>query len=293
MPRQPRIHVPGGFYHVILRGNNRAEIFRGDQDRDDLGKRCAEGLDRFGGRIHAWCWMTNHIHILLQTADRPVGDMIRWLASGYARSFNKAYDRSGHLFERRHKAILVQSDTYLLSLVRYIHLNPIRAGVIEVPEGYRWSSHRAYLGLQNVPWLTTEFVLRQFSQSVFRARKAFQGFTTDSYVDDHDFENGSAADDRILGDEEYCSALQGPPASIRSSKTLDEIISEYCAGTNWTPAELKGPSRQRHFAAVRARITDQAMKGGIATLAEISRAFNRSEAVVLRTLNHWKAKDAQ
>jgi REP element-mobilizing transposase RayT len=273
-----------------LRGNNKREIFSDEHDYADLGTRFATGLQRYGGRIHAWCWMTNHIHVLLQTADRPVGDLMRWVASSYAKSYNRAHDRTGHLFERRHKALLVHDDSYLLSLTRYIHLNPVEAGLVENPGDHRWSSYRAYLGVQNISWLTTSFVLRLFAESTCSARKSFQDFTVDNYDDQFDFEHESTADDELLDDEDcWCESLSHAEISV-PRQTLTEFISEYCAVRNLNIVEVTGPSRQRHLSPIRASITEQALQSGIATLAEISREFNRSESVVLRTMNLWQAK---
>jgi REP element-mobilizing transposase RayT len=290
MPRNPRIHVPGGYYHVILRGNNRGDIFLTGQDRKRLEGRFEDGLKRYGGRIHAYCWMTNHIHLVLQVEEQPVGNIMRWVASGYARQFNKTNKRRGHLFERRHKAILVQADSYLLALVRYIHINPTKAGVVKSPEDYRWSSYPAYLGLRDVPWLTTAMVLQQFGGSLAKARKAFHAFTVNSNESDFDFENGSPEDGRILGNDDFRVSVQSEPGPPMPNQTIDELICDYCSAQGISIAELTGPSRRRSLAQTRAYIADQALQGGMATLAEISRAFNRSDAVTFRTLIRWREK---
>jgi len=130
MPRKARIDAPGALHHIIVRGIDRRSIFIDDADRDDF-------LDRLGGRLSdsktpcfAWALMTNHLHLLLRTGAAPIATVMRRLLTGYAVSFNLRHHRHGHLFQNRYKSILCQEDPYLLELVRYIHLNPLQAGIV-------------------------------------------------------------------------------------------------------------------------------------------------------------------
>ena len=136
----------------------------------------AEGLDRYACRVHAFCWMSNHIHLAVEVAQRPLGQLIQFVASRFARQINRRYSRRGHLFERRHRAILVTDDAQLVALVRYIHRNPVEAGMVVDAAKYRWSSHRAYLGQEAVPWLTCELTLRLFAKSLPAARNQYASF---------------------------------------------------------------------------------------------------------------------
>ncbi len=135
MPRRPRLHVPYGYYHVTLRGNHRQAIFFRDSDRATLELIVAESLELVSARLHAYCWMTNHVHLLVQVSDVPLGRLILRIAGKYARIVQAAMKTTGHLFERRHHAVLVDSDRYLLTLVRYIHMNPVRAKLVDAPWG--------------------------------------------------------------------------------------------------------------------------------------------------------------
>jgi REP element-mobilizing transposase RayT len=146
--------VPGGLYHVILRGNGRQTIFFDADDRRRWESLIEEGVSRYAHRIHAYCWMTNHVHLAIQCHDIPLSKFMGFVASRYARSTNKKINRSGHLFERRHRAILVQADSYLKELIRYIHQNPLRAGMVDDLTDYQWSSHLAYLQGKQPNWLT-------------------------------------------------------------------------------------------------------------------------------------------
>ena len=127
MPRKPRLHVPGGLYHVILRGNDRQAIYFSRADRRRWMRLLGEGIDRYRCRVHAYCWMTNHVHMAVQVSDVPLHRLMHWLAMTYSRQTNQRLGRTGHLFERRYRSKLVDADSYLLELVRYIHLNPVKA----------------------------------------------------------------------------------------------------------------------------------------------------------------------
>ena len=129
MSRPLRLHVPGGFYHVTLRGNHRQDIFRTPVDRELLDNLVGEALLELYARVHAYCWMPNHIHLVAQVSDIPLGKLVMRIASRYARKHQQDLKTTGHLFERRYHAVLVDADAYLLTLIRYIHLNPVRAGL--------------------------------------------------------------------------------------------------------------------------------------------------------------------
>jgi REP element-mobilizing transposase RayT len=134
MPRQSRIDAPGALHHVIARGIERREIFRDDEDRDDFLRRLGDIIVESKTLCYAWALIPNHFHILLKTGEVPIATVMRRLLSGYAAGFNRKRRRSGHLFQNRYKSILCQEDAYLSELVRYIHLNPLRAGIVNTLE---------------------------------------------------------------------------------------------------------------------------------------------------------------
>ncbi|MFH1185948.1 MAG: transposase [Chloroflexota bacterium] len=145
MARKPRIHYAGALHHVILRGNAGDDVFSDDVDRTKFCLLVQEGIERFEHRVHAFCLMGTHVHVALQVRERPLSRIMQNLTFRYTQWYNRRHARIGHLFHGRYKANLVDVDTYLVSLVRYIHLNPVRAGMVERPEDYRWSSHRFYV----------------------------------------------------------------------------------------------------------------------------------------------------
>ncbi len=176
MGRKLRIYYPGAYYHVMLRGNFGEQIFYTEDDRKYLYSLLSEGVERYNYQVHAFCLMTNHIHLVIEVGSTPLSKIIQNIASRYAKRINFHLNRRGHLFQGRHLALLIDVDSYLLSVVRYIHLNPVEAAMIGNPDFYPWSSHRAYLGLARIPWLTTDFVLRYFSSEKSRAIYLYKDF---------------------------------------------------------------------------------------------------------------------
>lgn len=146
MARQPRVHLSGGYYHVMMRGNLGRDLFFSKSDRSHFLFLCQEGIERYGHRIHAFCLMDNHVHLLIQVGFVPLPKIIQNLSFRYTKFINRQTKETGHLFQGRYKAILVDADAYLLELSRYIHLNPVRSGLSEKPDDFEWSSHRAYIG---------------------------------------------------------------------------------------------------------------------------------------------------
>ena len=163
MPRRLRIHSPGGFYHVTLRGNHRRAIFVEEGDQRLLNTVVARAVSRFDARVHAYCWMSNHIHLLLQAGSEPIANPMRNIAAEFARAMQSKLLTTGHFFERRYHATLVDNDAYLLQLIRYIHRNPVHAGMVASVGEYPWSSHHAYVGARSEAWVTVDFGLSMFA----------------------------------------------------------------------------------------------------------------------------------
>ena len=205
MARKPRIHAPEAIYHVILRGNARQEIFADDKDRYRFYEILQKSCERYHHRIHAFCLMSNHCHLEIQVAEIPLSRIMQNISQRYTQWYNWRHNKSGHVFQGRYKAVMVEADSYLLELAAYIHLNPIRAHVTDRPENYRWSSHRAYLGKENLSWLETGFILSQLSDKVGKARSAFAKFVGDRMAEGHraELHGSKKPDSRIIGDESF------------------------------------------------------------------------------------------
>ena len=290
MPRKPRLHVAGGVYHVILRGNGRRDIFLDENDRWRWQTLIDAGLRRYQHRIHAYCWMTNHVHLAIQASDRPLSGFMRSIASQYARSTNKKINNSGHLFERRHRAILVQNDTYLKELIRYIHLNPVRGGLVKHPEDFRWSSHNAYIGGECPVWLTVNWALSMFGSTNATARREYSLFMLADVQESvlHELRHGSDDDGRILGDDGFGSPSSAASVSAPQTLTLEDVILQVCRQHNVPVCALSSMSRQRIYSQVRAEIGLAAIESGIATNAEIARRFKRGQSGLSRAIDRLR-----
>ncbi|WP_328759436.1 transposase [Geomonas azotofigens] len=190
---------------MILRGNDRQDIFYDKVDRYKFYLLLQEGIERFGYSILSFCLMTNHVHLLCQVSEAPLARIIQNLAFRYTRWINWRQNRVGHLFQGRYKAILVDADEYLLQLTSYIHLNPVRANLVKDPVDYPWSSHRAYAGKEILPWLNSEPVLGYFGNNRQRAQLSFLDFVKQNIRSGHceAFSRGDTADSRLLGPDEF------------------------------------------------------------------------------------------
>ncbi|CAB1076703.1 hypothetical protein D1AOALGA4SA_4498 [Olavius algarvensis Delta 1 endosymbiont] len=165
MARPLRVEYPGAFYHVINRGNAGEDIFINNRDRKKFLEYLEKACERFEIRIHTYCLMTNHYHLLIETPQPNLCRAIKWINDSYAVYFNRKRQRRGHLFQGRFKSILVDADEYLKQLSRYIHLNPIRAKMVEKLSAYPWSSYPAYIDPKKTPtWLETDFMLSLFDK---------------------------------------------------------------------------------------------------------------------------------
>jgi putative transposase len=179
MPRGPRLDAPGTMHHIIVRGIERGHIFRSDRDREDFLARLGQVVEEGQAICFAWVLIPNHVHILLRTGAAPLARLMRRLLTGYAVSFNLRHQRSGHLFQNRYKSIVCEEDAYLLELIRYIHLNCIRAGLVKdmhALDRYRWSGHSVLMGYEDRPWQAIDEVLSYFGRRLGVARKKYRQF---------------------------------------------------------------------------------------------------------------------
>ena len=280
MARRPRIHYPGALYHVILRGNAQQEVFFEDKDRHRFCLLLQEGLDRYEHRIHAFCLMINHIHLALQSGEVPLSRFMQNLGFRYTRWINWRLKRSGHLFQGRFKAVLVDADSYLLQLVRYIHLNPVRAGLVNNPDEHCWSSHMAYCGQEIIPWLTTETVWSRFSATRHQAIGAYRHFVLAGMEEGHraEFHKGMGEDCRLLGDDEFVEkALTQAQDQFQGRRflTVQKIIDQLCCTYCIEKAELEKPGRDRLLTELRGMAAWLVVETGCGTLAELGRETGR------------------
>lgn len=177
MARPLRIELAGGLYHITSRGDRREDIYFGEADRLAWLDIFSQVCSRFNWVCHAWCQMTNHYHLVVETAEGNLAQGMRQLNGVYTQTINRSHRRVGHVFQGRYKAILVEKDRYLLELARYVVLNPVRAGMVRKAGAWPWSSYAAMIGSEAAPsWLQTDWILGQFSPQRGRAIKKYIDF---------------------------------------------------------------------------------------------------------------------
>ena len=276
MPRLARLDISGLLQHVIVRGIERRDIFNDDHDRQLFVDRLFALLSETGVRCYAWALLSNHFHLLLMPTSTPLSYFMRRLLTGYAVSFNHRNKRSGHLFQNRYKSIVCEEEPYLLELVRYIHLNPLRAGMVtslEELDLYPWSGHAVLLGNRQVDTQETSAILERFGKSTSVARRNYRQFVTEGIKSGRrdDLVGGGlkrsqgerpnkeyeSFDERVLGGGDFvdglkqeCS-LRDKMKSIISLSRLLEIVS---LTLMLDPDLIRRPSKNRAPAAARAII---------------------------------------
>lgn len=287
MARKPRIYYPGALYHVMLRGNAGQSIFSCDEDRYRFFLLLQEGTCRFGYRVHSFCLMDNHCHLVLQAGHLPLSKGMQNLSFRFTRWMNFREGRTGHLFQGRYKAILVDIDAYLLELVRYVHFNPVRAAMVKMPSEYFWSSHRAYLGDELLPWLSTDLVLAQFDENTVKARSAYVAFMSDGIGEGHrkEFHSGSH-EGRVLGDDRFADEVllqaegaQGKRINVEQLKEV--VLREF----NCTMEELGSRSQKHSLSLTRAVMGWLAVQTGAASLTEVGKWFGRDVVTMSAAVN--------
>ena len=277
MARKPRIHYPGAVHHVILRGNAGQDLFFQDKDRDRFYRLLDEGQQKYGYRIHAFCLMRNHVHLALQVGEVSLSRIMQNLSQRYTVWMNRQQGRTGHLFQGRYKAILLDADAYLLELLRYIHLNPVRAGIVKLPEGYPWSSHRAYLGQEKIPWLTTDWTLAQFSEERRLARRRYREFIMEGVGEGYrqEFHRGTG-EGRLLGDDRFVEeVLKVMRQEIVHKVSIEEVLKTVCNLYGLDVQEVVEIGKGRGSSEARAMICWLVRQHRHLSLTDLSRWLNR------------------
>jgi putative transposase len=232
MARPLRIDYPGGHYHVTARGVGGVHIFSDDEDRLDLLARLPNLCQRFGLVIHAYCLMDTHYHLELETPEGHLSRGMQWLNETYASAFNRRYRRSGYLFQGRFHSVVIEAESHLSALTRYIHQNPVKAGIVAEPWDYVWSSCRAYLGMTDPPsCLTTGWVLERFGRTPQEQRLGYLQFLTESSAPSPLDEVVHGA---LLGSEEFIRHMR----VHLEEKPLDTEVSRMVEAAAVDPEEV-------------------------------------------------------
>ena len=280
MAREARKDHPGAIQHVMARGIEKRNIFLDEKDRNYFLKIVARVIQKPGsGECYAWALMSNHIHLLIHVGEKPLGQMMKSILTGYAVYFNKRYQRSGHLFANRYKSELCQNEKHFLELIRYIHLNPLRAGLVKSESElskYLWTGHNALLEKRKNKWQNTEDIIKLFGNK--DRRKKYRQFIEEGIKEDYhksgliesiseEMEEKNEKGDyysRFIGQKEFVQkAVKKQMERIKSYKNprpLDEIIDEICDKHKVSKEKIRSNSKNRELVKVRREICYFAIK---------------------------------
>jgi putative transposase len=318
MPRGPRLDAPGALHHVMVRGIEGRDLFRDAADRRDWVQRLAKICAETHLSILAWAVLSNHAHVLVRTGDRPLATAMRRLLTGYAGAFNRRHRRRGRLFQNRYKSIVVEEERYLLELVRYIHLNPLRAGVVgtlAALDRFPWTGHSALLGRNPYPWQAVREILARFGARTRRARWSYRAFVAAGIPLGRrpELQGGGLrrsaggweivgamrrgrehglADERVLGSGAFVEAMQRLHAQPEeravwaASDAEWQLLLGRCARA-WgvTLTELTRGSRRRPAAEARAVASTLAVRDLGLPIVEVARRLGVSEGAVRRGIS--------
>jgi len=318
MPRQARLDAPGTVHHVIIRGIEKRRIVDDDADRQEFVCRMGRIAGETQSVVYAWSLMTNHAHILLRSGTVGLPQYMRRLLTGYAGYYNRRHRRHGHLFQNRYKSIVCDEDAYLRELVRYIHLNPLRAGLVKNSaslEDYPWCGHGAVLGTMTIQCQDRDFVLSCFGSREGPAKKAYRAYVAEGAAAGRKPElvggglvrslggwsevkslrvrgERMASDERILGSGDFVERiLQEAGADFRHQyaarerrKKIEAVVAAECARQGVDVKELQSGSRRPHVSQARKHIAQQLFEGEGIPLAEIARHTGVSTSAISKAL---------
>jgi REP element-mobilizing transposase RayT len=218
MARPLRIAFPGAFYHITARGNERKAVFKSKRDREKFLEYLETATERYHAVIHAYCLMDNHYHLLLETPAGNLSRIMHHVNGAYTTYFNVKRARSGHLFQGRYKAIVVEKDEYAKELSRYIHLNPVRAKMVQSPEQYAWTSYRFYIGKDKAPsWLQRQFILDYFGSPINVAQKGYEKFVLQLVDKDYKSPLKDVFGSVLLGSQAFIDCIRNEFVSKQKS----------------------------------------------------------------------------
>ncbi|MBI1883610.1 MAG: transposase [Chlamydiae bacterium] len=277
MPRHRRLNLSGAVYHVITRGIERRDIFLDSLDYNQFLSRMAQALEDTQCKCYAWALMPNHLHLLLRPLGKSLSEFMRKILTGYAIYFNRRHQRAGYLYQNRYKSVLCEEEVYFLELVRYIHLNPVRANLVRgmtALDVYPWTGHAVLMGNQEKLWQNSEEVLSRFSRKRYAARLSYHQYIEDGLAmgERNDLMGGGLrrsaggwtgvsdlrknkeywrGDDRILGNGQFVEGIlkateeqmERREALIRKGWNLEKIVEKVCSMFDVKAEELKNKGR--------------------------------------------------
>lgn len=290
MARPPRLEVAGGVYHVVARGNERRAIFRDDLDRETYLARLATCRERYGFRVYAYCLMGNHVHLALERGAVPLARIMLALQFFYSQRFNRRHDRVGHLFQGRYGAFLVEKERYFLALLRYIHLNPVKAGLVGRARDYVWSSDRYYRSGTAPEWLDLERVLRMLGRSkaeaVTKYRRLVDGAAGPPY------EEIEAIGRTVKGDEQFAERVlleAGESPRRKSGWTVAKVAELVASAERISMENLVRPGQSASASLIRSIAAYIGRGEAGIPVAQMARYLGRDESTLIRGVQRVEA----
>jgi len=319
MPRQARLDAPGTLHHVMVRGIERRRIVDDRWDRGNFVSRLGQVASDTQTAIYAWALMTNHAHILLRSSQHGLPRFMRRFLTGYATTYNLRHKRHGHLFQNRYKSIVCDEDAYFLELVRYIHVNPVRARVVKNLQGldkYRWSGHGVLMGKVKHKWQDRDYVLSWFGDKEVEARRRYRKHV-EAGIDEGrrpDLVGGGLvrslggwsqvlslrrenvavlADERVLGTGDFVqSVIREADERIKyqlgnneRGKKAQELIEKTCKENTVNVNELRMGSRRGRIAAIRAKLATELVEKYGFPLAEVARQLGVTTSAISKAIS--------
>jgi putative transposase len=324
MPRQARLDAPGALHHIMVRGINKTDIFSDAKDKEMFIERLGEVVIEGQCAVYAWAVMDNHSHILFRSGKHGITEVMRKVLTWYAQYYNRRHTRTGHLFENRYKSILCDEERYLLALVRYIHLNPVRAKIvasIEELDNYPWSGHQMIIKREKNKWMDVEHVLAGFGETRRRAKREYLRFMTEGLTMGKQPEltggglirslggwsqvlsqqrkrQKEESDERILGSGDFVNAVlkaaeerQRRQIKLRmTGKTVQKLIEEECERCSISVAELKNGSRRSKVSETRMVIAHRCREELGISAAEIARQLGVNTSSIIKANLRYEQK---
>ena len=318
MPRQARLDVPGALHHIMVRGINKANIFDDNEDKARFLERLGQNVIEGKCSVYAWVLMDNHVHILFKSGKHGISAIMRKQLTWYAQYYNRRHKRTGHLFENRYKSILCDEDNFILALVRYIHLNPLRANIVKTIEEldrYPFCGHRTLIGKAKQPWMDADYVLLLFGRSRRKGLAEYRKFMEEGVGLGHQPEltgggllrslggwskviskrrsgKREEGDERILGSGDFVHAILKETEERelrqlklkRSGRTIRKIIDEECKKSGISPEEVMNGVRRRAVSSLRAEIASRGRTELGLSSAEMARHLGVAASSVSRLI---------
>jgi len=319
MTRQARLDAPGTLHHIIVRGLEQRKIVDDDHDRKNFVSRMGKIASETGTLVYAWALMTNHAHILLRSGPSGLSRYMLRFLSGYAGSYNRRHRRHGHLFQNRYKSIVCEEDRYFTELVRYIHLNPLRAKLVESLaqlDRYLWCGHSVLMGKIKTDWQDRDYVLKWFGAKEGEAKRIYRQFVKEGIEQGRrsDLVGGGLirsqggwsavkamrrrgvrekSDERILGSGEFVEQLIRQSdqsrkehfSALQLSEQAIALVGQACKEQNIRVDTLKSGSRRRNVSMVRAQLAQKLVEGLGLSLVETGRHLGVSPSAIVKSLS--------